>query len=221
MFVDLVFRLTGDSVPSDHGYTLYSSLSALLPTLHQASWLGIHPINGLPANRRVLKLTERSRLRFRLPLEHLSELLPLAGKRLTLTNNGNSSTIRVGLPEVHALKPSAELFSRCVFIKLSSAEKAELNPSREMFLTAVEAQLQKLEVAGKAWIDDRRDEQGHELSRRVLHIKNRTVVGYAVHVTDLSDEQSIRLQEIGLGGRRRMGGGLFNPAARLKEAVNP
>lgn len=221
MFVDLVFRLTGDSVPSDHGYTLYSSLSALLPTLHQAAWLGIHPINGLPANRRVLKLTERSHLRFRLPLEHLSELLPLAGKRLTLTNNGNSSTIRVGLPEVHALKPSAELFSRYVFIKLSSVEKGGLNPSREMFLTSVELQLRQLEVAGKAWIDDRRDEQGRELSRRVLHIKNRTVVGYAVHVTDLSDEHSIRLQAIGLGGRRRMGGGLFNPTARLKEAVNP
>lgn len=221
MFVDLVFRLTGDSIPSDHGYTLYSSLSALRPALHQATWLGIHPINGLPANSRVLKLTQRSRLRFRLPLEHLSELLPLAGKRVTLTNNGNSSTIRIGLPEVHTLKPGPELFSRCVFIKLSSAEKAELNPSREMFLAAVEAQLRQLEVEGNVWIDDRRDEQGHEFSRRVLHIKNRTVVGYAVHIRNLSDEHSIRLQEVGLGGRRRMGGGLFHPVAHLKEAGNP
>ncbi|MCA1626482.1 MAG: hypothetical protein LC742_00740 [Acidobacteria bacterium] len=37
----------------------------------------------------------------------------------------------------------------------------------------------------------------------------------------MSEEHSIKLQESGLGGRRRMGCGLFNPIARLREESNP
>jgi CRISPR-associated protein Cas6 len=47
--------------------------------------------------------------------------------------------------------------------------------------------------------------------RRVLDVKGRKIVGYAMQVAGLTAEESIRLQEEGLGGRRRMGCGLFMP----------
>jgi CRISPR-associated protein Cas6 len=41
------------------------------------------------------------------------------------------------------------------------------------------------------------------------------VVGYALRVNGLTEEGSIRLQEEGLGGRRRMGCGIFVRAANI------
>jgi len=214
---DLSFRITGEHIPFDHGYMLYSGLSKLQPNLHEADWLAIHPINGLQTGRGILRLTPTSRLRFRVPSDSLSLLLPLAGKRLILADNKVTSSIHIGVPELHSLKPKRELFSRFVTIKLSEAEKSNQPPDREMFLAAIRAQMQKLAVEGEAWIDDKRDSQGRELSRRVIHIKQQTIVGYSVHVRSLSEEHSLRLQEIGIGGRRRFGAGIFNPAVRASE----
>ncbi|CAN5488823.1 type I-MYXAN CRISPR-associated protein Cas6/Cmx6 [soil metagenome] len=211
MIIDLDFRITGDSVPSDHGYLLYSSLSRLRQSLHAAEWLGIHPISGIPAGDGSLKLSPSSRLRFRLPIEYLPELIPLAGKRLVLALNDRISAVRIGLPEIQPLKPGAELFSRCVTIKLSATEKGDRAPDRELFLAAVHAKLQRLGIAGKVSIDDELDSRGHERSRRVIHIKQKTVVGYSVHITELSEKDSLQLQEVGIGGRRRMGCGVFVP----------
>ena len=49
--------------------------------------------------------------------------------------------------------------------------------------------------------------------RRTLRIKDKEVVGYEVLVETLTAEESICLQEAGLGGRRHMGCGVFVPAA--------
>jgi CRISPR-associated protein Cas6 len=47
--------------------------------------------------------------------------------------------------------------------------------------------------------------------RRVVRIKDKTVVGYGVHVAGLNAAESLCLQEHGLGGRRKMGCGVFVP----------
>ena len=44
--VDLAFRLTGNKVPVDHGYALYSALSRILPEIHGTKNLGVLPIRG-------------------------------------------------------------------------------------------------------------------------------------------------------------------------------
>jgi Cas6 Crispr len=46
---------------------------------------------------------------------------------------------------------------------------------------------------------------------RVVRIKDKTVVGYGVRVAGLNVEESLRLQEHGLGGRRKLGCGVFVP----------
>ncbi len=215
---DLSFRITGDHIPFDHGYVLYSGLSKLQPKLHEADWLAIHPINGLQTGRRLLRLTSKSRLRLRIPSDFLSMLLPLAGKRLILADDKATFSTHVGVPELHLLKPKHELFSRCVTIKVSEAEKSNQPPNRDMFLAAVRAQMQKLGVDGEAWVDDKRDSKGREFSRRVIHIKGQTIVGYSVYISNLSEEHSLKLQEVGIGGRRRFGAGIFNPTVSRFEA---
>jgi len=45
-YVDLAFRLTGSNVLVDHGYALYSAISRLLPEIHEAKNIGVHPTRG-------------------------------------------------------------------------------------------------------------------------------------------------------------------------------
>jgi CRISPR-associated protein Cas6 len=44
-------------------------------------------------------------------------------------------------------------------------------------------------------------------------VRQYVVVGFGVEVTGLSDEDSIKLQICGLGGKRKMGCGIFVPQA--------
>ena len=42
-------------------------------------------------------------------------------------------------------------------------------------------------------------------------------MGYAVHIGGLNAAESLRLQEQGLGGRRKMGCGVFVPVRRSEQ----
>lgn len=209
--IDVAFRLTGQSIPLDHGYSLYSALSKLAPQLHEAAWLGIHQISGTPAAPGLLALSQWSRLCFRLPAEKIADLIPLAGKRLELQDTGRKHFLHIGVPEVYSLTAAPSLYSRYVAIKLSETEKTDASPTRGMFKKAIEQQLNKMNIAGDVWIDDGRDSKARELSRRVLRIKNKAIVCYSVRIDNLSPDDSLLLQEAGVGGRRRMGCGLFLP----------
>ena len=50
--------------------------------------------------------------------------------------------------------------------------------------------------------------------RRVMGIHGKKVVGFAVGLTGLLVDGSLRVQERGLGGRRHMGAGMFVPPGR-------
>lgn len=214
MIIDVSFRITGRSVPANHGYELYAALSRLQPHFHQAEWLAVHSLNGIPARGNLLHLTERSHLRLRLPHDKLPDVMALSGKSLAIVNGTRSNTVRIGVPEIYALEAASVLYSRFVTIKVSEIEKTQRPIDREMFLVAAREQMKERGVSGEVVVDDTKDERGREVSRRVLNIKNRLIVGYAVTVRNLSDEDSLKLQEVCLGGRQRMGCGIFIPARR-------
>jgi CRISPR-associated endonuclease/helicase Cas3 len=50
-----------------------------------------------------------------------------------------------------------------------------------------------------------------EPERKVVRVKQNALVCYPLRVSGLTAAESLRLQEAGLGGRRRMGGGFFLP----------
>ncbi len=51
-----------------------------------------------------------------------------------------------------------------------------------------------------------------EPTRRVIRIKGKRLVGYAVGVRGLDADGSVKLQQHGLGSHRRMGCGVFIPS---------
>ena len=186
-YVDLAFRLTGTKVPVDHGYALYSAISRLLPEIHWAKNVGVHPIRGTYSGNGELLLRDSSRLVVRLESQRIGEILKLAGKRLDI----DGQILRVGIPEVRLLRPRASLYSRLVTIKGFMESST--------FLEAAKRQLEKIGVKAEVQIGE----------RRTLRVKDKQVVGFELTALELDAEGSLRLQESGLGGRRHMGCGIF------------
>ena len=60
--IDLAFQITGTSLPADHGFALYGAISRLLPAVHEANGIAVHPIRGRIAGERQMQLTDASRL---------------------------------------------------------------------------------------------------------------------------------------------------------------
>jgi CRISPR-associated endonuclease/helicase Cas3 len=172
--------------------------------LHKTDWLAIELISGFPSGPGLIALhspnsklgTRNSKLCLRIPADHYRDVLPLAGKRLDIGGH----QIRLGLPVARPLEPGPSLYARVVTIK----KFTEPDP----FLEAVNRQLDSLGVKGTAELP--RDEQGR-YRRRIVTIHGKSVVGFSVAVHNLNDDDSLKLQSFGIGGRRAMGCGIFNP----------
>lgn len=206
--VDIKFKLYGKQVPADHGYYLFSSISKLLPHIHSNTEVGIHPINGILAGNRMLNITPDSFLTIRLPIDLTGYAIELSGKSIRMGDH----EVRVGVPQTFALLPNSTLYSRLVVIK------GFMEP--EPFLEAVSRQLTQLNIRGTASLieNDHFEANSNSTSgthspflRRTIRIMDKEVVGFALLIDNLTDEESIILKEQGLGGRRRFGCGIFIP----------
>jgi len=189
VYVDLTFRFNGSKLPVDHGYPLYAALNRLIPQLHEDKDTGVHPIRGRFVGDGLLALSSTSRLVLRMPDERIKTYLKLAGKVLEVDGH----RLCLGVPEIRALRPVVTLYSRLVTIK------GFMEP--ELFLEAARRQVVQLGAQAELALGE----------RRTLRVKDKQVVGFEVLATGLSAEDSLKLQEKGLGGRRHLGCGIFVP----------
>jgi len=93
-----------------------------------------------------------------------------------------------------ALDPASTLYSHLVTTRNGQ--------DQERFLAEVNRQLSEIAVKAEFQIGD----------RKTFTIHDKKVVGYSMHLLGLSAEDSIKVQEEGIGGRRKMGCGFFEPA---------
>ena len=188
--IDLAFAVLGQRpIPADHGYVLYGALSHAIPSLHASHGIGIHPIRGQQIGDRRLSLTAHSRLVVRVDTDHIGQVLPLAGQQLDITG----SKVRVGVPQVWSLPPAPALRSRLVTTKNCQ--------DQSRFESELRRQLDVLDVSQAVIVTVPK--------RRTLRIKDKEVVGYEVILEGLTAAESLNIQELGLGGRRHMGCGVF------------
>lgn len=199
MILELAFPVLGRELPEDNGYELYAAVSRALndhlPEEVAVSSIGGHRIGGWRVG-----IDRSARLRVRAPADRIGELLRLAGQLLDVGGH----EIGLGVPEVRALTPAPSLAARLVTIKGFTEP--------DVFLDAVGRQLAALGVSGTAEIPTVASGKRRGMPlRRVVRIKGASVVGFAVRVSGLNDQDSLTLQERGLGGRRHMGCGIFVP----------
>ena len=200
--VDVFFQLRGPSLPADHGYSLYAAISACSPLLHRADWLGIHPVRGRRGIDGVLRLGPHSHLGLRLPAAQIPEILSLTGRELAIDGH----RLLLAVPRVESLSAAASLDARIVIVKLTELPKdadgsLDKNGMRARYEAELGRQLAALGIGRKPEL----------LGLQEIRVAGRRVLGFSVRVSDLDAESSLALQRAGLGGKRRMGCGVFVP----------
>jgi len=198
-YVVVHFAVQGGQLPADHGYALYSAITKQLPALRDSPWLGIELLSGIRWREGVIVLPTRgASLRLRIPADRYGDVLPLAGRCLDVAGH----PVRLGIPAARPLQPARSLHARIVTIE-------DLDEP-EPFLEAAGRQLRTLGLIADPELPI--DEQGH-FSRHIIRIHGCSITGFSLVAHGLNDDDSLRLQNLGIGEYRAMGCGIFNPLA--------
>lgn len=196
-FTDAQFDLSPGEIPADHGVCLYDELVAHLPWLADTPGIGVHPVHGAPTGRNDnLVINRRVKLVIRLPEARLADAEALVGAVLKTP----AGTLTVGSLKKRPLMPYATLYSHLVIME--SADEAR-------FIDEARCELERLGV--RAGLIPGK--------RRTLATPEGEMTGYSLMLYDLSLDDSIRVQEVGLGRYRRYGCGIFIPHKSIKEVV--
>jgi CRISPR-associated protein Cas6 len=186
--VEAVFPLEGKALPRDHAQALRNALAEQLPWLHEDAGVGIHPLKLVSGSESLALLSQRTRLILRVNANRLNDLKALGGVELDVAGHG----LRLGAVHLRALQPLATLYAYRV--SATNADESE-------FMQAMEAELAALAIAGERVC-------GKRQSMRVDGLEMTT---FSMMLHALVPEQSLRLQQHGLGPHRLLGCGLFVP----------
>lgn len=197
--VDLGFRLEAKTIALDHAEVLAGAMLRVLPWLSDEVNAGIHMIhvaasgNGWlrPDNpdSEVLCLSKRTRLHIRIPKNRVADADHLTGTLLTI----GDADIMLGQAQVKPLVDSTTVFSRYI---VSDPEESEND--------FMQRQAQELAAMG---INVKKMLCG---MTNVFKIGNQAVYSKSMMLAELASEESLLLQEKGLGPLRLSGFGLFN-----------
>lgn len=186
--VDMVFPLGGHSLPRDSAPALLAALQREMPWLDQEPLAGIHPLKLVPGTDAEALLSHRTRLLLRLPRERTGAAAELAGRSLQM----GEQIATLGLPHLRELLPHRTLYAYAV------AAQAD---DEIAFMQAMNDELQTLQVRSQVICGKRqqRDWPGGALTT------------FSLMLHGLTQADSLRLQENGLGLHRLLGCGIFVP----------
>jgi CRISPR-associated protein Cas6 len=186
--VDVVFGLSGQSLPRDFELPLFRAISRIIPWILNVPHAGILPLRGHRTAEGGLMLTHRSRVVVRLPRERLCSASAVEGKVIDVA--GATVTLGTGTYREHL--SAATLYSP----RVTTGEADEVR-----FLAVIEEELQALGVRGQL-ICGRRVE---------VELEEGRVPAFPVAVHGLREADSLLLQRAGLGRGNPVGCGLLYP----------
>jgi len=215
-FLEIQFALRGRTLPADHGYALYSAVKKLLQETEDElipkdlpSDVRLCSVSGVPDRDGMIYLNRGSKVRLRCPSEQMQTWYRLLQNQVF---DIRGHLIRLVQPRITLPEASESLASRLVTFKLDAIDHPDVP---RYFLESCQKGLERLEIKGQTFIPS--DANG-DLARRTVQVKDKKIVGYGVVVEGLSQEDSLKLQWRGLGGRQHFGCGWFYPAKEVLDA---
>ncbi|NOZ37039.1 MAG: type I-MYXAN CRISPR-associated protein Cas6/Cmx6 [Gammaproteobacteria bacterium] len=207
--MDFVFLIKCKCLPYEHMYALYQALQQVLPWLDKEELAGIQPIYGAESGNgwqrpegkpgELMYISHRQKLILRMPKTRMQEMQELVGQ--TLDVDGYSLTL-VKM-EARLLSDMPTIFARFVVSDEGLDETAFLEQAANQ-IRAMDIRIRKM-LAGR--------ERQIVTPAGTLHTRS-------LMLADLETEESVRLQQRGLGTHRYLGCGLFLPQKGIKP-VNP
>ncbi|KHF26214.1 type I-MYXAN CRISPR-associated protein Cas6/Cmx6 [Solemya velum gill symbiont] len=207
--LDLLFEIRGREIPVDHAYALSTAITSIAPEILEDGRFGVHTIhvagsqNGWERpdfnteNR--LIISRRTKFTLRVPREHASAAEEkLSGAQLDL----GGCQITLGKAKERPLSKQGTIFSRYV---QSDPDESEMN-----FLQRIANELKQHDIRIKKAMC------GKNVS---VYTPDGPIESRSLMLADLLTEETLKLQEVGLGPGRHMGFGIFIPHKGI-EAVN-
>lgn len=197
--VDVTFDIACRTLPVDHAYALAEALREPLPWFHGDETSGLHVIHGADSGNgwerpeegdATLYLSRRTKLRLRVPRHRADDAAALSGQTLNVAG----SIMEVGANKMRLLSTSTTLYSRYVVADPSQEE--------DVFVEEAVARLRELGLKFKKVLC------GKQTS---ISMPDGALAVRSLLISDLGPEDSVRLQEEGLGSHRKLGCGLFIP----------
>lgn len=209
--IDLVFSIDCRELPVDHAHTLGEALFNALPLIKEDDRIAIHSIHLAGSQNgwerpdaslgQKLVLSRRTKLTLRVPKEH-RETIEQELNGITLDIDGHKLTI--GKAKTKALSSQTTIFAR--HIVLLPGEDDDENA----FLMRIVKDLQSRNIRVKK-----------ALCGMTASIQTHTgpILTRSIMLAELHVDESVQLQEQGLGSHRELGCGIFIPHKGI-EAVN-
>lgn len=204
--LDVSFAIQCKKLPLDHAWALSQAIQTALPWFADEPLAGIHTIhvaesgNGWerpddPDNQFLLP-SRRTRMSLRIPKQRLADTRMLIGKTLDLAGY----PLTVGESKEKALLNASVVFARYVLSDADEAEPAFLERMANEVRRVADFKVKKM-MCGKSYI--LYTPEGNLHTRHLM-------------IADLDNDTSIKLQQHGLGGGRKLGCGLFMPHKGIK-----
>lgn len=197
--VDVSFKVQCKQLPLDHAYELSQVVQQALPWFANEPQTGIHLIHGAESGNgwirpedpdAILSLSRRTRFMLRVPKSRIDETSGLAGKSLNVAGND----LLLSAPHEKPLSALTTIFARYV--------AAENIDDEEAFLNQVAQSLKEKGIGVKKMMCGR---------AHVLRMPREDFLTRSLMIDGLEVEESVYLQQHGLGEGRLYGCGLFIP----------
>ncbi len=201
--IDLAFKVQCNQLPSDHAYALSQTIQEMLPWFASEKHTGIHLIHGAESGNGWIRpqepdanlcLSKRTRFMLRLPKHRAEEASKLVGQQLNIAGND----LVLSAPSQKALSELTTIFARYVSI----ANLGDAIEDEEVFLNQAAEMLRKEGIHVKKMMSGR---------AHILRLPDKDLYTRSLMIDGLKIEESIYLQQNGLGEGRLLGCGLFMP----------
>ncbi len=196
--VDAVFAIACPCLPVDHAYALQQAIQEALPWFAEEPHAGLHTVHGAASGSgwmrpegadALLQLSHRARLALRLPRQRLEAAAALLGRTLQVAG----WPLRVEKMTLRPLSRITTLFSRCVVLAAGDEAAFVADATRELDALGIRAERM---VCGRV---------------TPVATPQQTYAARSLMLAGLTLEQSLLLQQSGLGAGRKLGCGLFIP----------
>lgn len=197
--IDLSFKIDCPILPVDYTWLLYNAISEHIPWINDIRGAGIMPLpilnegNGWYRAENpddLLNLSKRTRLTLRIPSKKREEVEALAGKTLQVGEYG----MKLTRASVKPLSKETNIWSHYI---VANPEEDE-----EQFLDNTIEQLRETNIHPRKAICGKTHE---------IKVPDDVLFTRSLMLADLEINESIKLQQNGLGEHGHLGCGLFIP----------
>jgi CRISPR-associated protein Cas6 len=197
--IDISFNINCKQLPLDHAWELREQLQLALPWLKEDKLAGIHQLFVADSNngwmrpeddgKQVLHPSRRTRLYLRIPSKRIADTKTLTGKTLRIAGH----PLILGKPKQKELINTSIIFARHLLTTPNETENEFLRRYAEEFKRTTGETIKKM-MSGKT---------------NTIKTPTGTIDTRHLMIADLTTDASIKIQQLGLGGERQLGCGIF------------